>query len=167
MTALGKTLIGQEKAIHDQCDALAKSNTEHAHQRAFFAWLAWMKHLNVYPKADRMFAIPNGGKRDPITAARLKAEGVKAGVPDTFYPVARRVDDASAGFVRTYFNNGLFLEFKKPGKGRESGEQIVRIETLLEDGYAVAAVYSWRAAVAAFMDYNTGREVFREYKETK
>ena len=28
------------------------------------------------------FAIPNGGKRNIITASKLKAEGVKKGVPD-------------------------------------------------------------------------------------
>lgn len=29
-----------------------------------------------------IFAVPNGGRRDMITAARLKAEGVTAGVAD-------------------------------------------------------------------------------------
>ena len=36
-----------------------------------------------------MFRIPNGGSRHPAEAARLKAQGVKAGVPDLCIPVAR------------------------------------------------------------------------------
>ena len=31
-----------------------------------------------------VFAIPNGGARNVVTATRLKAEGVTAGVPDLF-----------------------------------------------------------------------------------
>lgn len=34
------------------------------------------------PSDYRAFAIPNGGLRNKITAARMKREGVKAGVPD-------------------------------------------------------------------------------------
>lgn len=34
------------------------------------------------PDTYRYFAVPNGGWRNPKEAARLKAEGVKAGVPD-------------------------------------------------------------------------------------
>lgn len=159
MTTQEKTLLTQEQRITEQCDALAKAGTEHAHQRAFFGWLGWMKHLGVYPRADRMFAIPNGGKRDPITAARLKAEGVKAGVPDTFYPVGWTSDEDSR-----WQRYGLFLEFKKPKKGRESEAQSDWIEQASRDGYACATVYSWRGAVAAFVDYNTGREVERMYE---
>lgn len=163
-------LVDAEKldSIHKSCDIIAKAGSEHAHQRAFFAWLAWMKHLNVYPKADRMFAIPNGGKRDPITAARLKAEGVKPGVPDTFYPVpspglmdgAMHVKASNVLFVK---HCGLWLEFKKPQKGRERSQQSERMEWMIEDGYAVATVYSWRAAAHAFADYVYGRKVEREY----
>ncbi len=46
------------------------------------------------------FAIPNGHLRDPATAARLKREGVRPGVPDDFTPYARH------GY------HGLFTEFK-------------------------------------------------------
>jgi hypothetical protein len=64
---------------------LAKSGTEHGHQMALFCALQ-QTHDPIF---DMLFAIPNGGKRDAVTAARLKAEGVKAGVPDLFFPVAR------------------------------------------------------------------------------
>lgn len=33
------------------------------------------------------FAVPNGGQRNKIVAAKLKQEGVKSGVPDIYVPV--------------------------------------------------------------------------------
>ena len=64
-------------------EQLAAPGTEHAHQVALFCWLATM--LPRYPEVKWIYAIPNGGKRDPITANKLKSEGVKSnsnGVPD-------------------------------------------------------------------------------------
>ena len=58
--------------------------TEHRIQAGLFKWfkLASARH----PELALLFAIPNGGARDPITGAMLKAEGVKRGVPDLFLP---------------------------------------------------------------------------------
>lgn len=147
--------------IERSCNMLAKSGTEHAHQRAFFAWLAWMKFENIYPRADRMFAIPNGGKRDNITASRLKAEGVKAGVPDTFYPVPRCCVGCPA--LSGLYQHGLWIEFKKEN-GKEQKNQTAWIDEALADGYAVATCYNWRSASVAFADYCNGKEVLREYR---
>jgi len=42
-----------------------------------------MRFLDVVlPDDARAFHVPNGGRRDGRTGARLKREGVKAGVPD-------------------------------------------------------------------------------------
>lgn len=51
---------------------------EHRIQCACVRW------FNLYfPNLrGRLFAVPNGGRRDAITAAKLKAEGVVAGVAD-------------------------------------------------------------------------------------
>lgn len=54
--------------------------SESKHQIALVKWF----HL-TYPD-DVIFAIPNGGYRTPQEAARLKAEGVLAGVCDIFIP---------------------------------------------------------------------------------
>lgn len=56
--------------------------------------IRWRKYEN------RLFAIPNGGKRNPITAHFLKMEGVMAGVPDLFLSIPK----GSYG--------GLFIEMK-------------------------------------------------------
>lgn len=54
--------------------------TESQEQRAFVKW--WRMQ---YPSI-RIFAIPNGGMRDAITGAILRAEGALPGLPDLFCP---------------------------------------------------------------------------------
>ena len=68
-------------------EQIAKSGTEESHQTALFAWAAL--HANECPQLRLLLAIPNGGLRNKVTAGKLKAQGVKAGVPDIFLPVAR------------------------------------------------------------------------------
>lgn len=84
--------------------------------------------------SDLLFAIPNGEKRDKITAARLKAQGVKAGVPDLLL--------AKAGMDSTgwpYY--GLFIEMKTD-TGTLSPEQKRIIPQLQAQGYRVEVVRS-------------------------
>jgi len=54
--------------------------SEHVEQRQFVSWFR-----QTY-RPVRIFAIPNGEARSRTTGARLKAEGVSAGVPDLFIP---------------------------------------------------------------------------------
>jgi hypothetical protein len=63
---------------------------------------------------ESLFAIPNGGKRNPKEAARLKAEGVLAGVPDLFLAVPKG----------TW--HGLFMELKN-GKSNNLTENQKRV----------------------------------------
>jgi hypothetical protein len=93
-----------------------------------------------YPALGRLFAIPNGGKRDVVTAARLKAEGVTAGVPDLCLPVAR------LGY------HGLWIEMKTDG-GRVSKEQRRLLAQLEADGYMTGVCYSWPEAARVIARY--------------
>jgi len=45
------------------------------------ACVEWFRYQYPEPK-HLIFAMPNGGKRNKITAAIMKREGVRAGVPD-------------------------------------------------------------------------------------
>lgn len=56
-----------------------------------------MRHPEVFLL---MYHVPNGGHRHKAVAAKLKGQGVKAGVPDLVLPMAR------GGFF------GLYIEFK-------------------------------------------------------
>lgn len=59
--------------------------TEHEEQRELVRWFRQTYGL-VTKGGVRIFAIPNGSQRSRTTGARLKAEGVTAGVPDLFIP---------------------------------------------------------------------------------
>lgn len=86
------------------------------------------------PRLKLLFAVPNGGKRDYVTAARMQAEGVKAGVPDVFLPVP------SHGY------HGLWLELKA-GKNTVSDRQEEWLHSLEKQGYAVHVVHDdWQEA---------------------
>lgn len=110
--------------------------SEHDDQAAFFAWAATQKFDGV----DLLHATPNGGARHPAVAAKLKKEGVKPGVPDVSWPVAR------GGFI------GLAIEFKH-GDGNPSKEQRTRIDALQREGWCVAICWSWPAAIRLVKGY--------------
>jgi hypothetical protein len=55
-------------------------NDEHYEQTMFVQWFR-----RSYPTI-RIFAIPLGGHRHPAVAAKLRCEGVSAGIPDLFIP---------------------------------------------------------------------------------
>jgi hypothetical protein len=54
--------------------------TEHEEQRELVRWFR-----QTY-RGVKIYAIPNGGQRNRIVAAKLKAEGVLAGVSDLHVP---------------------------------------------------------------------------------
>ena len=115
--------------------------TEHDIQRTFFTWAEYQS--GSIPELKLLHAIPNGGHRHKATAGKLKAEGVKAGVPDVCLPVAR------GGF------HGCYLEFKTK-KGRPTEAQLEWLEALAEQGYYTAIVRSFDEATELIKDYYLG-----------
>lgn len=95
------------------------SDEEHRIQVSCVRWFR-MKYPHLSP---RLFAVPNGGRRDGITGARLKEEGVLAGVADLILLVP------NADY------HALLIEMKTP-KGRQSESQ-----------------RAWQRAVAGNDDY--------------
>lgn len=136
-----------------------------------------MERIAASSNLDRrlrlIFAIPNGGSRAAFTnrkgirispeAIRMKAEGMKPGVPDLFLPVpiaALRVCPFSPMGDRNYVVNfhGLFLELKA-GKNTPSPAQELWIEELRKEHYRVAVVWdSWETAFAVIESYLAGKE---------
>jgi hypothetical protein len=82
-----------------------------------------------YPRTV-IFAIPNGGNRNPITGAILKREGAMAGVADLF------VMKANAEFA------GLFIEMKA-GRGKASEAQEAFGYAAVVSGYAYTVCRSF------------------------
>lgn len=118
---------------------------EHDEQATLFTWA---KLERRFPELDLLFAIPNGGHRNMLVAKKMKAEGVRPGVPDMFLPVAR------GGY------HGLFLEMKteanrpkRGGKGGLSDLQLDWIERLKTQGYAVRVCYGFEEARNALIQY--------------
>lgn len=151
---------------------LAKSGTEHGNQEAIFSWaniaseygyilaqddrmytdskfveLQSKPHYNPFVDLKLMYAIPNQIP-NAVVAARMKAEGVKSGVPDIFLPVAR------------YGKHGLYIELKrnknvdkKMAKGRIAANQSAYALALIEHGYQVELCYGWEEARDVLIRY--------------
>lgn len=125
-------------------DQLCKSGSEDGHQAALFCWIAL--NIQTYPLLRWLFAIPNGGLRDKRTGGKLKATGVKAGVPDLCLPIPR------GDF------NGLWVELKIP-KTDKKAKGVVRAEQkewkrfLLQQGYGVYIAYGWEDARDTLIAY--------------
>ena len=103
---------------------------EHTEQVILMQWWA-LAHQQFGIPEQLLFAIPNGGERNIIVAARMKKEGVRAGVPDLFLAVPK------GEF------HGLFIEMKKPKGGRVSKNQSSMIKLLAAQGYAAKVCCGW------------------------
>lgn len=131
--------------------SIAKTHTEEAEQTALFCWSALPETQKLYPQLKWMFAIPNGGLRDKITAGKLKAAGVKAGVWDIFLPVPVSMFKTGGGVSNWY--HGLFIEMKV-GKNDLSDKQ-VEFKQAMNNVYAMSVCYSWEQAKEAIISYLT------------
>ena len=127
-----------------------KVDYEHGEQVTLFQWVDMMSKF--HPMLLTMYAIPNGGMRNKVVAAKLKAEGVKAGMPDMHLPVA------CSGYT------GLYIELKvKNGNGvynKESNEQCVKRMQLNKVGNLSVVVFGYLDAIDMITDYMTGEDGF-------
>src|SRR3990167_7125439 len=70
--------------------AICMRQIEHQIAVAFTMWWAYNNKRLGVPDVRLLFAIPNGGLRNIRVAMNLKAEGVRAGIPDYFLAVPRQ-----------------------------------------------------------------------------
>lgn len=169
---------------------LAAVNAESSHQRALFAWCnmaerhgfaaAWDEASYTgaaihrasapVPELRWLHAIPNGEKREMITAANLKAAGVKKGVLDVFLPLPMFRDGYGhvAPYERPTAHHGLYVELKRPGTtktgtrkkvivdqsaGALSPEQDAFVAYALNVNYAVYLAFTWDQAAHGIQSY--------------
>ena len=152
-------------------DQIAKNGSEHAIQSALFAWAAvaqqhgfeiadeWAagKSLNpqrqglpAIPELRWLHAVPNGGSRGDneksrkIRGGQMKAEGLRDGVADIFWPVPR------------FPFPGLYIEMKRLKGGRVSPEQTEWMDALRAERYAVAVCQGWAMASDVITEYLKG-----------
>ena len=122
--------------------ARAYAPSEHLFQRALIR--ACTLRRAEFPELRWLHAIPNGGLRNKIVAAKMKAEGQQSGVPDIFLPIPRK----TAGKVY----HGLYLELKAKD-GSPSADQWEWILQLYRSGYAVHIVNDLETALKQITDY--------------
>ncbi|NID15403.1 VRR-NUC domain-containing protein [Luteibacter yeojuensis] len=133
--------------------------TEHEEQATLVEW-AEVAAAKL-PELHLLFAIPNGaalaskntgsGRRSRFSrqGAKLRAEGMKSGVPDLCLPVARGQ------------YHGLFIEMKRTKGGMLSPEQKEWLHRLADQGYCAIRCNGWWEARTAILQYLT-REVLIE-----
>lgn len=96
-----------------------QGDVEHRMQCTCVKWFA-----SQYPKLrGRLFAVPNGGRRDNPTGAKLKAEGVIPGVADLIL------------LKRNHRYGALLIEMKTPWGTQSSSQKEWQAGVCSEDEY--------------------------------
>lgn len=92
---------------------------------------------------DDLWHVPNGGHRHKATAAKLKAEGVKAGIPDLV------LDQARGGW------HGLRIEMKAkpPHNAAVSPSQKDQLSRSEARGYCCRVALGWEQARDVLLEY--------------
>lgn len=121
--------------------------SEHQEQCALFEFAEL--RANQIEEWKYLYHIPNGELRHKAVAVKLKAAGVKKGIPDTFLSVARK------GF------HGLYVEMKR-ADGDTSPEQDQWILALRLQGYQVSVAYSWVEAARVIASYLGDKEAIKQ-----
>lgn len=115
-------------------------NSEHLQQAALIDWTNRQEIKEYYPLLQWLYAVPNGGDRAMAVAVKMKAEGVKKGVPDLFLPVPRK------GYY------GFYIEMKY-GNGTTSREQKNFLNLADAHGYHTGIYRCWHDARDALIEY--------------
>ena len=111
--------------------------TEHAEQVKIIQWFD-----RQYPKGDvRIFAVPNGGLRNQLVATKLKAEGVRRGVPDLMLLTPR------GGYA------GLIIELKRLKDSKTTAEQFGWLDHLNAQGFKAVICKGGDAAIDTIKSY--------------
>lgn len=165
------------------------NGSESGEQRALFCWTAHYAaqafacydagaspggyyNLQLAQALRMLFAVPNGDQRGDgtskgaqIAGARLKAEGLRDGVPDIFLAhsvcAVRKYPFHETPQIICQVNwHGLFIEMKRPSLKSERNpnagckpEQLDWHMRLREQGYCVIVCYSWIEAREAILSY--------------
>lgn len=139
-------------------EQLAKSGTEHGHQAALFQWAAL--NIKEYPQLKWLYAVPNGFYAADSAKGygsgqkgKMKAEGLRDGVPDVCLPVpVKWPNDHLLRYC------GLYIEMKREKyrtakDGGCSEEQLKWLAYLPAAGYKAVVCYNWEEAVTVIKEY--------------
>lgn len=122
--------------------------SEHVEQTLLFQWAGLA--AGRYPEVALLHAVPNGGHRNKAVAGKLRAEGVKAGVPDLSLPLP------------TGQFGGLFIEMKRQKGGRTTKEQEEWIRALRVVGNRAVVCEGFEQAKEVVVEHIMGHRTFME-----
>lgn len=105
------------------------------------ALIAWFDLWATPDLKGRLFAVPNGGMRNKVTAAKLKREGVRPGVPDLMLLTPRK------GFA------GLVIEMKREKGSSLSREQAEWLDWLGKQNFMTVICKGFQPAVDTIVSY--------------
>lgn len=128
--------------------------TEEQEQRALATWLDLMRVTWCH--------VPNGGHRHAAVAGKLRAAGVKAGVPDVLIFDRLECQDGDRPDA-ALVDRGVALELKRSkakgvATGRVSEEQSRWHAALLVRGWIVLVAYGANDAIAQLTALGIGRK---------
>ena len=112
--------------------------SEATEQEDVISWCS--HHERMYPELKWIHHCPNGGNRQKAEASRLKAQGVKPGVPDLHLPVPKGE------------YHGLYIEMKYD-KGRLEPVQKEWLIAMADAGHFACVCYGYDYAVKVIEDY--------------
>lgn len=116
-----------------------KIKSEAQEQTELFTWIR-SKQIEI-PELQLAFSTLNGVRLSPKLRKEVKAQGMRAGVPDVILPVV------TASFP------GLYIEMKRIKFGAVSPEQKVFIRLLKKQGYRVEVAKGKEQAKQILLDY--------------
>ena len=131
---MDKNIAAKVKAEKMRERKFIPKQSEHDLQKACINWFRYQYHDVL------IFSIPNGGKRNIVVAAKLKAEGSLSGVPDLCIPAPRNG------------HHGLYIEMKA-GKNKATDNQLEVILKLRKEGYRCEVCYSYDDFKKIIEDY--------------
>lgn len=103
--------------------------------------ISWCFHREgEYPELHWIYHCPNGGSRKKAEAVRLKAQGVKAGVPDLTLPIPKGI------------YHGLYIEMKY-NNGTVEQPQKEWIKAMRAAGHFACVCYGYDYAIKVIEEY--------------
>lgn len=132
------------------------AKSEHSLQRAV---IKWCRGIGAGMVRERFAAIPNGGSRGGdarsrmITGANMKAEGVRAGMPDLIFWDGRAVGIG----CKAIFPRILWVEMKLGTGGRMSDSQKEVHASLVGSGFSVVIARDLASAVQAVINFYSNK----------
>jgi hypothetical protein len=127
-----------------------RRDLEHLMQVQVIDWAR--EHETQYPALAWLYAVPNGARLTIAVAKRMKAEGMRPGVPDLMLPERR------GSYV------GLAIELKA-GRNTPTRDQKLWLNHLKSQGWLTDVCYSFAWARDLILAYLSGARYDPTYQE--